>query len=45
MKVVVNPASRHGSTAEIASIIAGVLESSGIAAYALPPEAVASVVD
>ncbi len=45
MKVLVTAASRHGSTAEIASIIAGVLQSSDIAADVLPPGAVATVVD
>ena len=37
MKVLVTAASRHGSTAEIASIIAGVLQSSDIAADARLP--------
>ena len=45
MKVLVTAASRHGSTAEIASIIAGILQSSDIDAEAVPPEAVASVAD
>ena len=45
MKVLVTAASRHGSTAEIASIIAGVLQASDIDAEAVAPEAVASVVD
>ena len=40
MKVLVTAASRHGSTAEIASIIAGILQASDIDAEALPPEAV-----
>ena len=45
MKVLVTAASRHGSTAEIASIIAGILQASDIDAEAVAPEAVASVVD
>ena len=45
MKVLVTAASRHGSTAEIATIIAGILEASDIDAEALPPEDVRSVVD
>ena len=45
MKVLVTAASRHGSTAEIATIIAGVLRDSDIVAEVLPPEAVASVLD
>ncbi len=45
MKILVTAASRHGSTSEIASIIAGVLQSSDIAADALSPQAVTSVVD
>ena len=45
MKVLVTAASRHGSTAEIATIIAGILQASDIDAEVLPPEAVASVVD
>ena len=45
MKVLVTAASRHGSTAEIATIIAGILQTSDIDAEARPPEAVASVVD
>ena len=45
MKVLVTAASRHGSTAEIATIIAGILQASDIDAETLPPEAVASVVD
>lgn len=44
MKVLVTAASRHGSTLEIASIIASILQSSDIEADVLPPEAVASVV-
>lgn len=44
MKVLVTAASRHGSTAEIAAIIASVLEASDITAEALPPESVGSVV-
>ena len=44
MKVLVTAASRHGSTAEIATIIAGILQASDIEAEVLPPEAVASVV-
>ena len=44
MKVLVTAASRHGSTAEIASIIAGILQSSEIDAEAVPPDAVESVV-
>jgi menaquinone-dependent protoporphyrinogen oxidase len=43
MKVLVTAASRHGSTAEIASIIAGILQTSDIDAEAVPPEVVASV--
>ena len=43
MKVLVTAASRHGSTAEIATIIAGILQASDIDAEVLPPEAVASV--
>jgi menaquinone-dependent protoporphyrinogen oxidase len=43
MKVLVTAASRHGSTAEIASIIASVLEASDVTAEALAPEAVTSV--
>ena len=43
MKVLVTAASRHGSTAEIASIIAGILQASDIDAEAVAPEAVASV--
>ena len=45
MKVLVTAASRHGSTAEIATIIAGILQASDIDAEAVPPEAVASVAD
>ena len=45
MKVLVTAASRHGSTAEIASIIAGILQASDIDAETVPPEAVASVAD
>ena len=45
MKVLVTAASRHGSTAEIATIVAGILQASDIDAEVLPPEAVASVVD
>jgi len=45
MKVLVTAASRHGSTAEIATIIAGILQESHIDADALPPAAVADVVD
>jgi menaquinone-dependent protoporphyrinogen oxidase len=45
MKVLVTAASRHGSTAEIATIIAGILQASDIAAEVLPPEAVGSVAD
>src|SRR6478672_12258609 len=45
MKVLVTAASRHGSTAEIATILAGILQASDIDAEVLPPEAVASVVD
>ena len=45
MKVLVTAASRHGSTAEIGTIIAGILQSSDIDAEVLPPEVVASVVD
>jgi len=45
MKVLVTAASRHGSTAEIATIIAGVLQASNIGAEVLAPEAVTSVVD
>ena len=45
MKVLVTAASRHGSTAEIASIIAGILQASDIDAEVLQPEAVASVAD
>jgi menaquinone-dependent protoporphyrinogen oxidase len=45
MKVLVTAASRHGSTAEIATIVAGVLQASDIDAEVLPPEAVASVAD
>jgi len=44
MKVLVTAASRHGSTAEIATVIAGILEASDIDAEVLQPEAVASVV-
>src|SRR5687768_11542531 len=44
MKVLVTAASRHGSTAEIATIIAGILQGSDIEAVVLAPEAVASVV-
>ena len=43
MKVLVTAASRHGSTAEIATIIAGILQASDIDAEIHPPEAVASV--
>jgi menaquinone-dependent protoporphyrinogen oxidase len=43
MKVLVSAASRHGSTAEIATIIAGILQASEIEAEVLPPEVVASV--
>ena len=43
MKVLVTAASRHGSTAEIATIIADILRASDIDAETLPPEAVASV--
>jgi len=43
MKVLVTAASRHGSTAEIATIIASVLQASDLEAEVLPPEAVASV--
>jgi menaquinone-dependent protoporphyrinogen oxidase len=45
MKVLVTAASRHGSTAEIATIVAGILQASDIDAEVLPPEAVASVAD
>ena len=45
MKVLVTAASRHGSTAEIASIIASVLEASNVTAETLAPEAVTSVAD
>ena len=45
MRVLVTAASRHGSTAEIATIIAGILQTSDIDAASIPPEAVASVVD
>ena len=45
MKVLVTVASRHGSTAEIATIIAGILQASDIVAETLPPEDVVSVVD
>jgi menaquinone-dependent protoporphyrinogen oxidase len=45
MKVLVTAASRHGSTAEIATIIAGILQASDIDAEALPLEDVGSVVD
>ena len=45
MKVLVTAASRHGSTAEIASIIASVLEASNVTAEALAPEAVTSVAE
>lgn len=45
MKVLVTAASRHGSTAEIASIIAGTLQSYDIDAESRPPEAVERVKD
>jgi menaquinone-dependent protoporphyrinogen oxidase len=45
MRVLVTAASRHGSTAEIAAIIAGVLQASNIETEVQPPEAVTSVVD
>jgi menaquinone-dependent protoporphyrinogen oxidase len=45
MKVLVTAASRHGSTAEIATIIASILQSSNIDAEVLAPESVRSVAD
>ena len=45
MKVLVTAASRHGSTAEIATIIASILQASDIDAEAVPPEGVESVED
>ena len=45
MKVLVTAASRHGSTAEIANMIAGILRTSDIEAEVLPPDAVTSVRD
>ena len=45
MKVLVTAASRHGSTAEIATIIASILQASDIDAEAVPPEDVESVED
>ena len=45
MKVLVTAASRHGSTAEIATIIAGILQASDIETEVLQPEAVASVAE
>jgi menaquinone-dependent protoporphyrinogen oxidase len=45
MKVLVTAASRHGSTAEIATMIAGILQASDIDAEVLPLEAVVSVAD
>ncbi len=44
MRVLVTAASRHGSTAEIAEIIAGVLRSADIETDVLAPEHVATVV-
>ena len=43
MKVLVTAASRHGTTAEIAHIIAGVLRSSSLTVDVIAPEEVASV--
>ena len=43
MKVLVTAASRHGTTAEIAQIIAGVMRTSGITVDVMAPEEVASV--
>jgi len=45
MKVLVTAASRHGSTAEIATMIAEILRASDIDAEAIPPEAVSSLAD
>lgn len=45
MKVLVTAASRHGSTAEIATMIAGILQASDIDAEVLPLEGVVSVAD
>lgn len=44
MKVLVTAASKHGSTTEIASVIAGVLRTADIQAEVLEPEAVSSLV-
>lgn len=43
MKVLVTAASRHGTTAEIAQIIAGVMRTSGLTVDVMAPEEVASV--
>ena len=45
MRVLVTAASRHGSTAEIAAIIAGVLRASDVDTDVLAPEHVATVVE
>ncbi len=43
MKVLVTAASKHGSTAEIASVIAAVLRTSGIEVDVTPPESVEAI--
>ncbi len=43
MKVLVTAASRHGSTAEIAAVIAGILRTSGIEVDVAAPESVEAI--
>ena len=43
MKVLVSAASKHGSTAEIANVLASVLRTAGVEADVVPPDSVTSL--